>query len=259
MNSSDFISPDVIIAEIANKSGDKAFEYASPNEYGISVQEALSELAFDSFFFKDEKIFIIDPSCLTLELPEGAFNIREIFGYSGDDCAPTGKVNIWSKSEYKNGLSKNDWTNKGDPFIKNEGTVVRAPNSRVERASGGPPSNLYFAGFSNGKIYLSPNCANLQKVVVRFNSSGAKIGDKPTIPTFFKTAIIDYCVSQVLTTRMANNPVNPALNSWVMIMNIYNTRLNKDYTGSWDKAKTRAKNLDKKYRQDLKEYFAKMY
>lgn len=263
MNSNDFVSHNAVLAEIANKSGDKGFKFASKGEVNISIQEALSELAMDSLYFKEDKVYTLERGCLTLELPRGAFNVRDIFGYYGDDCNPRGKKNIWWKENYKKGLSRNDWDNSNDPFFNNQGfDKSGVPSTFMKNRNNGgftnPPSNLYYAGVSNGFIYLSPNCSRFQKVSVRFNSLGTSIGDAPIIPIFFKLAIVEYSVVQVLTNRIANNAVHPSKQDWYNLRAIYESKLYKPYDGSWDKALFRSKNMDKKQRQDLNEYLAKI-
>ena len=246
MNSSElsFLSHNLIMADIANKSGDKEFKWDSTGFYMGLMQEALQELSFDTFFLQVEKVFEIEEGCLKLTLPSGFFNVKEVFGYSGADCSPEAKKNIWYKSGFKNRMSRDDWNND-DPFYKRRGN--------------NPPGNLYYCGISNGVVHLSENCGSFSKVVVRANGLITDVGETPVIPMYFRQAVTDYCVVEALSTRIANNvQMTTEVSFWQAIMNRHNTRLTAQFTGSWDKAMERVKTMDTKSRRDLLEYFAKL-
>tara|TARA_R110000782_G_scaffold226792_1_gene313582 strand:- start:259 stop:1008 length:750 start_codon:yes stop_codon:yes gene_type:complete len=247
MNSSElsFHSHNLILADVANKSGDKEFKYDSPGHYMGLIQEALQELSFDTFFLEKEKVFDITEGCLKLTLPSGFFNIKQIFGYSGEDCNPQGKVNIYWKNNYKNKMARDSWANTGDPFHKNRGS--------------NPPGNLFFCGIYNGIVELSENCSSLSKVVVRASGLITDVGETPVIPMFFRQAVTDYCVTEALSTRIANNVhMNKEVPFWQAIMNRHEARLRKPFTGSWDRAQERVKIMDSKTREDLVEYFSRL-
>lgn len=244
MNQSEesYISNDMIVSEIAKKSGDKEYKYESPGYYTSLVQEALTELSFDTFFLEKEKVYDITPGCLKYTLPSGFFNVREIYLINGDVCHPSAKQNVWWHRNYANGISKST-KNQNDPFFVNNGK--------------NPPSNLYFCGIRNGVIDLSQNCAGYQKLIVRANGLLCDIGDVPCIPSFFRSAVVDYGVVGALSIRIAEVADPAKIQAWQYILNLHNQKLTRPYDGSWDKAMHRAKTMDRKSREDLKEYLAK--
>jgi hypothetical protein len=245
LSSNSFISHNLIVSEIAVKSGDKEFKHDSEGYYTSLVQEALQELSFDTFFLEKEKVYDITEGCLKLELPSGAFNVKQIFGYSGSDCNPDTRRNIYYKRNFKNNISRDNWDNE-DPFYKS-------------RRNSNPPGNLYYCGITNGVIHLSSNCSLFQKVVVRFNGLIADIGDIPVIPIYFRQAVVDWAVSEAISVRIANNPhMTKEIGIWQAIMNRYENRLRMPYDGSWDKAMDRVKRMDSKAKEDFTEYIAKL-
>lgn len=239
-----YISHKMIIADAAMKSGDREFKYQSEGFYMSLIQEALQELSFDTFFSEQEKVYELD-GCLKFQMPEGAFNVREIYLINGDACNPTSKANVYYKRNYHNRLSANNWKNDRDPFYAKSGRET--------------PSNLYYCGIRNGVIELSPNCKSFQKLVVRFNGLLCNIGDVPTIPMFFRQAVTDYVIVESLSARIAEASEDPKkIQVWQFILNRHDNKLKEPYNGSWDVAKYRVKTMDRKMREDMNEYHAKL-
>jgi len=245
MDSASFVSLDLMLSEVAKRSGDPSFRHESEGYYKSLIREALNELSFDTYFYKEEKVYDLSDGCLKLELPAGAFNVREIYGFSGDSCTPSNSTNIYYKRNFSNGLSKDTWGNRNDPFHKNRGSQM-------------PPGWLYYCGIVNGVIHLSSNCANFEKIAVRFNGVLGDVDGAPIIPMFFRQAVIDYVIVEALSIRIANTTDFQKVNIWQSILNRHEARMNKPYTGSWDNARHRSKTMNKKAREDYKEYFARL-
>ena len=239
-----YISHKMISADASMKSGDKEFKYHPEGFYMSLIQEALQELSFDTFFLENEKVYDIG-DCLKFPMPEGAFNVREIYLYNGDQCNPSGKQNVYYKRNYHNRISMNNWKNDRDPFYPKSGREV--------------PSNLYYCGIRNGVIELSPNCKSFQKLVVRFNGLLCNIGEVPTIPMFFRQAVTDFVIVEALSARIAEMSEDPKkIQAWQFILNRHERKMMEPYTGSWETAQHRAKTLDRKMREDINEYHAKL-
>lgn len=242
MNTASLVPLDIIISDIAKKSGDPDFSFEGKGSYIALIQEAMQELSIDTLYLELHKDIELN-NCLEIPMPSGAFNLREVYGYSGTDCNPQNSKPIYWKRRYKRNISSDTWGNNGDPYHKNRG-------------ESNPPGNLYFCGISNGIIYLSPSCKNFEKVQLRYNGLMGDIDETPIIPIIFRQAIVDYCVVQAITTRIVVNPTHQALSAWQFAYSVHEARLNKLYTGSWDTARHRAKTMDSKSRNDLKEYFS---
>jgi len=243
MNTASLVPLDIIISDIAKKSGDPDFEFESRGSYIALIQEAMQELSIDTFYYEQEENFEIKDGCLQIPMPSGAFNLREIYGFFGTECKPNNSQKIWWKRNYKNNIASDNWGNSGSPYYKNRGDA-------------NPPGNLFFAGLSNGVIYLSPSCKQFDQIQLRYNGLMGDISDTPIIPIIFRQAIVDYCVVQAITTRITINPTHQAMSAWQFAFSVHNDRLNKPYTGSWDSARHRAKTMDTKSRNDFKEYLS---
>ena len=97
MNTADLVPLDIIVSDIANKSGDREFRLDSKGYYMAVIQEAMQELSIDTLYHECEKVFELENGCLKLEMPAGAFNLREVYAYSGTDCDPKHAQKIWWK------------------------------------------------------------------------------------------------------------------------------------------------------------------
>lgn len=245
MNTASLVPLNIILSDIATKTGDREFRMDSEGYYKAIIQEAMQELSIDTLFSEQDKVYDLEDGCLKLDLPSGAFNVIEIFGFSGDECNTDRAQKIWWKRGYRNNIARDNWQNSREPFYKNRG-------------SSNTPNNLFYCGISNGVVHLSSNCKNFEKIMIRYNGLMGDIGEEPIVPIFFRQAIVDYSVVQVLLTRIASNPTDKALSVWQFIYGTHETRLNRPYTGSWEKALHRSRTMDTKSRNDLKEYFSRL-
>lgn len=243
-SSQSYISHKMILADASMKSGDKEFKYSPEGFYMSLIQEALQELSFDSFFLENEKVYDIN-GCTKFQMPEGAFNVRQIYIYNGEDCNPSAKHNVYWKRNYHNKMSNNSWKDDRDPFFIKSG--------------GNTPSNIYYCGIRNGVIELSPNCKTFQKLVVRFNGLLCNIGEVPTIPMFFRQAVTDYVIVESLSARIAEMSADPKMiQAWQFILNRHERKMKEPYTGSWETALHRVKTMDRKSREDMNIYHQKL-
>lgn len=241
-----FISPNFIVSEIAKKSGDSSFEFDTKGEYLTIVQEALTELSFDTYFLEVHKTFELEEGCSKLTLPSGFFNVKKIYGHNSEECIISNSENIWFKTNYRNGMSRNTGRGSEDPFFLNRGGVNKDPH------------HLYYCGMANGVIHLSPSCSKFNHITVFANGLVADIGDSPVVPSFFRQAVIDYGVVNIITARIAGAKENDMISKWQFTYNHHKERLDKEYDGSWAKAEYRVKNMDRKAREDYKVYFERL-
>lgn len=241
-----FIAPNFIVAEIAKKSGDPGFEYDARGEYLTVVQEALTELSLDTFYLEVHKTYELEEGCLKLTLPSGFFNIKKIYGHNSEECVVNNSENIWFKTNYRNGMSKDTGHASEDPFYFQRHGIDK------------PARSLYYCGMANGVIHLSPSCSKFKYITVFANGLLADIGDAPVVPVFFRQAIVDYGVVNMITARVAGAKENDMVAKWQFAYNHHNARLEKPYDGSWDRAKYRVKNMDQKVREDYRVYFERL-
>ncbi len=86
MNINDFVSVDHLLADILSTVDDEKLRRGLTKGWYVSrIQKALQELAFDTFFSEVTLDLTLNRDTLSMEMPEGIFNIREIYLYN-DKC-----------------------------------------------------------------------------------------------------------------------------------------------------------------------------
>tara|TARA_B100001245_G_C22848839_1_gene408041 strand:- start:272 stop:1012 length:741 start_codon:yes stop_codon:yes gene_type:complete len=200
MNSNDFVSVNHILAEALVNVNDQDLRHGFSKGWYISrIQDALQELAFDTFYQQITKDYDFPKSKLALEIPKNAFNVREIYLFNQTCCNPSTSAVVWWKRNFNNndgksgGYTSRIKANDGnslDPFMP------KFPNA----------NSYYFANVQNGVIMFSSSCQNYEKVRVIFNGMGVEIGDEPIIPRFFERYINYYIEDRYYSAMKARDP-----------------------------------------------------
>jgi len=251
-----FVSANEILADVLKTVDDASFKVSSPGWYKSQIQQALEELSFDTFLDERNESFDV-PSDLRLDMPKGAFNLRGIYLFSGDNCDIGKSVNVYWKKNFINSSSGNGYVAKDkfengkDPFYGNRG-----PETSGTRAHN--PSNLFFYSIQNGTIMMSESCRKFPKVMLVFNGISTDIGDAPIVPQLYRQAVKDYVSVPALEAKMLDKIGTNQYNHWAMMHAKYQNSLNKPYDGSWAKAEHRSKQLNNAVRQNIKEYQTKL-
>lgn len=259
-----YISVNEILADVVKLVADPRMDFYSRGAYTSLVQQALEGLAFDTFFDEKRESFNFPKDNLSLEMPLGSFNIREIYLFNGTECDITRSQKVWHKRNYytkgEGYFANNKGNNTGDPFydshsIKYRNNLDNSVNYGYARRLHDDVNNHYFYNIQNGIIMFSSACRAYERVHIVFNGTGCDIGDEPIIPLFLREAVKDFVCEEVLRAKMAIDPKMSTL--W----SIYEKRLNRDYKygydGSWYRAEYRVKTLSAAARADLKEYLGR--
>jgi len=256
------ISPGEILSDVLKQIDDESFKDSSKGYYMSLIQQALSELAFDTFFDERTETFPV-PENLNLEMPKGSFNIRQLYLYSGTECNIENSQNVYWKRNYYtkgNGFLARDkgYNNNNDPFYDSR-TFGRYENPYLRRVNNGKSSisEAFYYNVQGGVIMLSASCKRFENIAIVFNGTGADIGDVPFIPQLFREAIKMWVLDSALKVKMAM-AVGADFNKWQTLWSINNNLLRKPYTGIWEEAQVRAKSIDSKQREDLKEYLGRL-
>lgn len=260
------ISPDEILADVLKFAGDESFKDNSKGYYLSQIQQALQELAFDTFFDKRTEFFDV-PENLVLDMPKGTFNLRQVYLFNGEECNIAKSQNVYWKRNYftkgKGFLAKDKGLNNNDPFyqsrtlgLSDRDNVNHGPSFRRVHTNSSITQSYYF-NVQNGMIMLSSNARNFQKIAIEFNGTGVDIGEVPFIPQFFREAVKSWVLDSVYKIKMANAPPTE-FNRWQTLWSINNTQLRKPYTGLWEEAQVRVKSIDAKQREDIKEYLGRL-
>lgn len=260
--SSEFVTPNAILADILKVTKDENFRVLTEGHYTSLMQQALEELSFDTFFDQRYEDFTV-PENLNLEMPKGAFNVRNIYLYNGTECSISSAVNVYYKRNYWTGgngyLAKDRFRNINDPFHVQRGITRRyAPERNISPGQGADrPENVHYYNIVAGVIHLSENCRRFQNIRIEFNGVGCEIGDAPVIPKFFRQYVKHFVLDYAFNVLMAEAEPKD-LGRWQILAAKNDRDMNRPYEGSKDKAEYRVKRMDKKAREDMKEYFSRM-
>lgn len=260
-----FVSTNQILADVLKTVDDSSFKVSSRGWYTSQIQQALEELSFDTFFDERNESFDV-PKDLRLDMPKGAFNLKGVYLFSGTNCDIGKSVNVYWKKNFINSSSgngyvaKDKWENDKDPFY--QGRTARSLENQsltdpTENFNNNP-DNLYFFNVQNGMIMLSETCRKFPKVMLVFNGIMTDIGEAPVVPQFFRQAVKDFVLVPALAEKMRDTIATKEYSHWAMMHANYKQQLNRPYEGSWAKAEHRAKQLNNKVRQDIKEYFTRL-
>lgn len=256
MQSSDFVTANHIIANVAKTVGDEKFRKGFSKSWYIStIQDGLQELAFDTFFQEIPLDYDL-PDNLVLDFPKNAFNLRNIYIYNGNGCCnPVSSQLVHWKREFNNKGKGDGYTarvKEGFDGITNQSPFVA--NYYDWNHGGYEPGIKYYFNVQDGKIMFSSSCRGFKKVRIIVNGMGAEIGEIPVIPRFFEEAIKDWCKEKFYEGMMARDPR--------MYRILYETARNQRLdrvNGSWKEARLRVTRMDSAIKEDLNEYISAAY
>ena len=252
MNSSplNFVTTNEILSDVLTVVDDESFKMSSKGYYTSQIKQALEELAFESFFDEQSMSFDI-PERLRLDLPKGAFNIKNIYLFNGDKCDISKSTPVYSKQNFINSKS-------GNGYVANNKGNNGDDRFHVDTFRETVPNGLHFYGVQNGQIMLSSNCKAYDKVFIQYYGIGEDINEAPIVPTFLRQAVKDYTIIKALQVKVAKVPASE-FQRWMMILGIHKESKGGDYSGTWFEAQRRVRRLDDKERNDIKENMQKMY
>lgn len=257
MNSSEqsYLKLDDILSVVLPMVNDLEYRDAPKGFYTSMVQKALEELGMDTFFDERRESFDLPGETLTLPLPKGCFNVRNIYLFNGDECNISNSIKVWWKRNYftrGNGYIANDkFGNTADPFFTDHFGIATAVNKNLIRWDT-KQSAKFFYGIQMGNIMFSSYCRGVaNKVMIHYNGTGCDLGDMPFIPVLLRTAVEDYVIESILRMKMAKDM--SVRNLWA----IYDKKLRQPYEGSWEKAETRIKTMNSSQRNELFEYLSR--
>lgn len=237
----DLLTPDQIKADVLITIGDEAERTFNPGWYVSQIEQALTELEIDSMFNEVYKDFEV-PESLSLKIPSGCFNLRNVFLFSGDCCEATNMKNVYWKRNYK--LAKNS------TYTANHKPGVTDPFINAISDD----SNKYFMNVNNGYIELSSSCLGYDNIRLQFNGISTEIGAVPLIPRPFRQAIKSWVLCEAYSALRRFDERSYR----TKYIDEYSKLFGNPYDSLWPVAVARAKSLDLKYRNDFKEYMSKM-
>lgn len=271
MQANDFVSINHLLAEATANVNDRNFRQGFSKGWYVSrIQDALQELAFDTFYQKLTRDYTFPTDKLAMEMPKNAFNIREIYlfncGCEEDSttgstseacdsncecCKPTTSVIVHWKRLYNNrGMGgfytakvREDGNSRIDPFFD-----YNSPESFITSRG-----TNYYANIVNGLIMFSPDSRSFNKVRLVYNGMGGEIGDEPIVPRFFERAVIDYVEERFYNAKKAEDP-----RRYRTLWSDAYQRINDLRIGSWRKAQMRISSMNTFEKESLEEYISEI-
>lgn len=245
MDSNDFVSVNHILAEALVNVDDQQLRKGLTKGWFISrIQDALQELAFDTFYQKITNDYDFPQDKLALEMPKNAFNLREIYVYNGDCCTPSNSAVVHWKRLYNNkGGSSSGYTSRVKSSESANGADPFLPRHQ------GADRYLY-ASVQNGVIMFSSSCASYSRVRLVYNGMGVEIGEEPIIPRYFERYINDYIEERYYSAMKAREPRKYR----ILWQDAYN-KLDREM----QKAKMRVSSMNTFEKESLEEYIGNIY
>ncbi len=246
------ITPEAILADILMYFQDEDYFLFSKGYYMSQMQQALQEISIETLFQEVTKDISINGK-LRIPIPEGCYNLREIYVYNGDNCSIENLKNVYWKRHYQTNGDGNGYTaenneqNTSDPFFPNFDAEYMGSNVNES-------NSLYYFNVVKGVIHLSQSCVGYATMRVVFNGILTEIGDIPTIPVIFREAVKQWVVVSCLKSLRARG--DDKYKIWRDLYKEEYQTLIMPYDGVWDKAKLRAERLDIKKLRDMREYLS---
>ena len=243
MNINDFVSVDHLLADILSTVDDEKLRRGLTKGWYVSrIQKALQELAFDTFFAEVTLDLTLNRDTLSMEMPEGIFNIREIYLYNDECCSPNVSQVVHWKRQFNNKGDGDGYTAK----VKSSGTTGYFDPFIPSINSG----TKFYANVINGTMMFSTDCRSYSKVRIIANGIGGETGGLPLVPRFFEEAVTDFVYVRFYKAMKAREP-RKYRGLWA--------DSKEDLTVSMRKARIRVANMDSYEKESLEEYLSSMY
>lgn len=243
---SGYVTANEIIADVTTMVDDEGFKKFSLGFYMSYVQQALSDLAFDSYF--DERVWTTPITSLCLDMPSGMFSIDDVFVFNGDECDANNVQTVyWGKNHYNHGgawFRKQRGDNGNDPLTEDAVSTTTA-------------ATTLFYNTYEGQIHLSDACGSWEMLMVKYKGMGVTFGDVPLIPHELRTAIKNRVAMDVIAIMYSRDPQR-----WIgplqMIKRDHHGGNGPLDVGTWKQAMRRVQSRSKKQIDDLKKYLSNL-
>ena len=239
-----YLSINNILADALRICDDEEMRKRNVGWYKRQVKSGLDALNFRTFFdirFEDFDM----PETLMLSMPKGAWNIIDVFAYSGDCYKVETSIRIMNKGHFtrdghNNSYTARNKTGQADNFIVPYWNDV----------------NIAYYNIQNGLMIFSDYCSSFDKIRLVFNGMASDVDDAAMIPPFIRDALVGYVAERFFFSMKAVNPAYRVL--WMDAKaDLYNKKSARE-SSPWDEAQYMLKRLDNKQRDDLKEYWGRL-
>jgi hypothetical protein len=243
INYNNLLSVQNILADVLVVMDDEDNRKLSSGFYFAQVKNALDELSFDISFLPVTNDYSI-PADLILDMPFGAFNLKEIHIYKGTPQNIRYTENVYWKKNMRTRGKETGMTagvqgwNTTDPFFQ----------VSVDTGS------LYYFSIQGGMIYLSDACAYFDYARLTFDGLPSKSLDTVRmIPPECREAIVLYTVEKCAASlKLRDNKYRIVQLDAAQQLDRYGLN------GAWHSAQQRLLKLDTKKLKDVILYNSKL-
>lgn len=246
MNHNAYIGIGDILLDTTRELGDSKFRYGRPFHM-TTIKRGLRQMALETGF--DVRQWDGDvPSNRIMDVPTGMLGMgNNAWLYSGTVCdvgrAPTLFIKPHMFHKGGEGWFANTQWRSVDGLSANLGNTCN------------PPSNLYFAGYTKGRLYMSETCLQFTKLHITYNGLGSEswcdMDDDIEIPQWAAEAVKDWAVRAGAQVMRKSDP-----KYYTLIINEKEREL-KSNSGSWIMAKVAYSQMDGKDRADMAAYMGR--
>jgi hypothetical protein len=239
----DLLSPQDILADVLVDVNDEEMKTFRIGWYMRQIRSATEKLNYQAPF-RETFIDLPISDDLTIEIPKGVWNIKDIFLWSGDNCVISQSTRVFHKDNFYThgsgqGYTARNKTGQADYYIR----------PRTNDAA------VYFYNTHNGCIHLSEACKTHGNIRIVYNGMPKDISETKFIPPFCRQAVCGYVVERVYSAMKGRDLAYRTL--WHDAeRDLYLPKGTEP--SKWDYAIMMIKRLDTKYYDDLSEYLSKM-
>jgi len=228
--------------------GDPQGDIVGMPRYYSFLADGLRELAYDAPW--DTKTFdtAVPDDRIVTDLPEYVSGINNIYLYSvvGNESGTQGPSGFPSVAVH---IKDNLFHDGGAGYFANN-KWWNFPDGTQMSIGYYEPWNLYYAGWRNGKLYLSPQCGQFARI--RFDYTGIGFdkfcpGEPMQVPVWAIDALRYYVAKRACEHLV--HIEGKSSNAWRQLAMFERER--KDYDGAWNTALMRWNQADAQDRKDI--------
>jgi len=230
MESNEKVTAYDIVAEVSMMLNDTDFKQGLSRGYYLNaVQRSFETLNIQTFMTAVTRDIPFPEKQLTMDMPDDAFNVREMYLHNGVCCQPGSDMAIvhWKR------LYNNSQGGPGYTALKKEEQandyLYNPWGIGTDMQFDGNP--LYWGNIENGLIMFSSNCRKYKYVRIVYNSMGGKIGEEINIPRIVRECITLMTAKRVCTALMARDK------NYATMYQAITGQLDAPRTGIMDEAK----------------------
>lgn len=259
-----YVSINEILADVLIYVDDEGQDKLTPGFYNRAIRQVLEDFNFSTYF--NEVYFDIDfPANLRMQMPEGAWNIKDIFVYdkasstdtsatscseTSECCAITNMNRVWHKNNYITAGKNLGYT------ARNKAGNYNDPTTRALSSD----ASIYYYNIQNGIIMFSDSCKNFDKVRIVSNGlAGSNLNETKIVPPFIREAVV-LAVSEKACMAIKGRGIEEQRYNklWIDYKNQLYMAKTRVQSSIWDDALYRLKRKDSKEMKDLRTYLGKM-